>query len=105
MAETIKRMGLGLGLALLLVAGKDADHRRAQDLGIVDPLLGLGDFRVPLLARRMAEVVADRRARDIQPQPKALPPQRRADSRASCPWESSSTSAPSLPSPTSRSRR
>jgi hypothetical protein len=69
-------MGLGLSLVLLLVAGKDADHRRAEDLGKVDPLLGLLDLLVPLFSGRVAEIVADRRARDIQPQPKTLPAER-----------------------------
>jgi len=58
------------GLAFLLMAGEDADHRSAQNFGEVDPLFRLGDLGVALLARRVAELVADGRARDVEAQPK-----------------------------------
>src|SRR5256885_11659387 len=69
-------MSFSFALSLLLMAGEDANHRRAESLGKVDPLPGLGDLSVALLAGRMAEVIADGRARDVEAQPKTLPPQR-----------------------------
>src|SRR5437868_634075 len=69
-------MSFSLALSLLLMAGEDADHRRAESLGKIDPLLGFGDLGVALLAGRMAELVADGRARDVEAQPETLSPQR-----------------------------
>jgi hypothetical protein len=66
-------MSLGFGLPLLLMPGENANDRRAHHLGIIDPLLRLGDLGLTFFAGRMAELVADRRAGDIEPQPERVP--------------------------------
>ncbi len=62
-----QRVGLGFGLALLLMAGKDSNHWSVERGCMLDPFLRLGKLGIAFLPLGVAEFVADGRAGNIQP--------------------------------------
>src|SRR5262249_33143018 len=64
LAEGGDHRGPALGRAALGVAGEDADLRRAELLGHLDPLLDLGDLALAPRGGRAPEIVVDTDAGD-----------------------------------------